>query len=101
MLIVNAETIKATRQKLNDPTRRQEVIDNVKKMIDIKQTLQWRSDAMAPCCGGSFSCIACQLDSELDILERIGDNLEKNRVSEASVLLEEYERMMTSSTIKS
>jgi hypothetical protein len=50
ILIVNAESVRAARQKLVGGCKRDEVIADIKSMIEIKQTLLWRADA-GTCCG--------------------------------------------------
>lgn len=92
VLIVNSDSIKATRQKLADPGKTQEAIDDIKKMIEIKQTLLWRADAGA-CCG-SLCNIASSLTREISIMESALNALEKGDKPEAIRLLEEYEQVL-------
>jgi hypothetical protein len=93
-LIVDAASIKATRQKLENPDRTQEAIADIKKMIGIKQTLQWRADA-GTCCG-SLCNVTASLSREIGIMEKALNALEKGDKPEAIRALEEYERVLKS-----
>jgi len=88
MLLINKETVDAIRQKLSAPGKKQEVVDDVERMLDIKQTLFWRADA-GSCCG-SLCNLASQLDREVYLLEDILTALENNDNPRADFLLGEY-----------
>lgn len=94
MLIVNTDSVKATRNKLADPARTEEAIADIKKMIEIKQTLLWRADA-GTCCG-SLCNIASFLSREITILENALNALGKGDKAEATRSLEEYQRILES-----
>ena len=89
MLIIDKDSVSAARHKLDDPGKAQQVIHDVRKMLEIKQALLWRSDAMAPCCGSLCSISAC-LTHEVDILENTLAALENHDRTRAAELLEEY-----------
>ena len=89
MLIIDKDSVSAAKQKLGDPGKTQEVIDDVRRMLEIKQVLLWRSDAMAPCCGSLCSISGC-LTHEVDILENALAALENHHRTRAAELLEEY-----------
>ncbi|MBM3149552.1 MAG: hypothetical protein FJ008_04770 [Chloroflexi bacterium] len=93
MMIINKESITATRKKLNDTKKESEVIDEVKKMIEIKSALQWRSDAIAPCCG-SLSSYTCQLGNEIELLSDVLKAIEGGDRNRAGDLLEMYARIV-------
>ena len=44
MLIVDKSSVNAIKQKLDNSEKIQESIADVKKMLEIKQTLLWRAD---------------------------------------------------------
>ncbi len=67
--IINAERVKAIRKKLTDAAGAEEARADIKKMLEIKQTLLWRADA-GTCCG-SLCNIATYLAHEITILENI------------------------------
>ena len=93
MLIIDKDSVTAIRQKLDDLSRKQEVVDDVKKMLEIKQALLWRSEAMAPCCG-SLCSIASQLTREVNLLEHTLAALEGGDTAQAVDLLEEYLQLL-------
>ena len=99
MLIVDAETIKAIKQKLTDAAGFQEARAAIKKIIEIKQTLLWRADA-GTCCG-SLNNIATSLTCEIGILEGALNALGKGNTAEAVRSLEEYERLLESTNTSS
>ena len=92
MFIVDEDSVKATRQKLDDPDKTQEAISDIEKMLEIKQTLLWRAEA-GTCCG-SLCSIASFLARETTILESVLASLENNDIPEAIRLLEEYEHIL-------
>jgi hypothetical protein len=91
-LIINAETVKAVRQKLAEPAQIQEARADIKKMLEIKQTLLWRADA-GTCCG-SLCNIATSLSREISILESVLNSLESGEKSKALQELGEYEQLL-------
>jgi mannitol/fructose-specific phosphotransferase system IIA component len=94
ILIVNAESVRAARQKLVGGCKRDEVIADIKSMIEIKQTLLWRADA-GTCCG-SLCNIATSLSREIAIMEKVLNALDKDDNAESVRLLEEYEQLLSS-----
>jgi hypothetical protein len=89
MFIINKANVCAIREKLNDSSKRQEVIADVKKMLEIKDYALWRSDK-GICCGPIGGLTACIAD-EVTILEKTVAALEKGDLVQASLLLQEYE----------
>ena len=92
MLIVNKDTVEATRQQLADPAKIEEAIADINKMIEVKQALLWRADA-GTCCG-SLCNIASSLGHEITILENALNALGKGDKSEAIRSLEEYQNIL-------
>jgi len=93
MMIITKDSITATKNKLNDPKKKSAVIDDIKKMIEIKSALEWRSDAMAPCCG-TLSGYTCQLNNEIDLLGDILTAVESDDKIRATDLLETYAKVV-------
>jgi hypothetical protein len=89
MMIIDKDTVNATRQKLADPKKISQAIKDVKKMLEIKEALLWRSEGIAPCCG-SLSNISAHLTREVSILEQTLAALESGDKAPASDLLQEY-----------
>jgi len=96
MLIIDKDTVNATKQKLDNVGQTQEVIDDVTRMLEIKQTLLWRSDAIAPCCG-SLCSLTSQLTHEVDILENTLSALENGDRPQAAELLEQFAHIVEQS----
>jgi len=89
MLIIDKDSVNATKQKLADPKKIKKAINDVKKMLEIKEALLWRSEAIAPCCG-SLCNIASQLTREVNILENTLAAIENGNTAQAVNLLDEY-----------
>jgi hypothetical protein len=93
--IVDASRINKTIQKLKDPLKIQEAIVDIKKMIEIKQTLLWRADA-GTCCG-SLCNIATSLSREITLMEQSLNAINKDDKIDAIRILEEYRQSLSSS----
>lgn len=87
MIMVNIDTFNRARQQLADPSTRQEGLDTLKKILEIKQAHLWRSEAIAPCCG-NLGGFACQLNEETTLLEKVIPIVESGNLSEARPLLD-------------
>jgi len=92
MIIINVDSVKAVRQKLDNPARKQEVITDISNMLEIKRALQWRADA-GTCCG-SLCSIASSLTREIGVLEEVLAALEQGNDPRAINLLQEYEHIL-------
>lgn len=95
MMIIDTQSVSATRQKL-DSGNLSEAIEDVKKMLEIKEALLWRSEAMTPCCG-SLCSISAHLAREVELLEKTLAALEKGDKNQAAHLLEEYAHALEAS----
>jgi hypothetical protein len=93
MMIVDKDTVGATRQKIADPKKLKEAVADVKKMLEIKEALLWRSEGMTPCCG-SLSNVSAHLTREVGILEHTLSALESGDKAHAAELLQEYIDLM-------
>jgi hypothetical protein len=96
MMIIDKETVSTTLQKIADPRKIGQAIKDVKKMLEIKEALLWRSEGMAPCCG-SLSNISAHLTREISILENTLSALENNNTAQATALLQEYINLLETS----
>jgi len=96
MLIINRDSVNATRQKIADHKKISQAIKDVKKMLEIKEALLWRSEGMAPCCG-SLSNISAHLTREVGILENTLSALENGDTAQAADLLQEYINLLETS----
>lgn len=93
VFIVNRESVLTTRRKLDEPDKLAEVIKDVKKMLEIKDVLLWRSDGLATCCGSLTSLTSC-LACEVDLLQRTLAALEEGNKNRAASLLDEYAHLL-------
>jgi hypothetical protein len=93
MMIVDKETVGAAIQKIADPKKLKEAVADVKKMLEIKEALLWRSEGMTPCCG-SLSNVSAHLTREVGILEHSLTALEGGDKTHATELLQEYIDLM-------
>ena len=94
VLIVDAARIKDTISKLKNPAKLAEARSEVKKMIEIKQTLLWRSDA-GTCCG-SLANISTSLNRDIASLEKALSAIDQNKVDEATLELEQFKNSLES-----
>jgi hypothetical protein len=100
MLIINKEHVGHIAQKIKASGINRESIDDVKKMLDIKDVLLWRADSSS-CCGVHMRGITLSLESEVDILKNILSALENNDETGAVRLLEQYGSMLEQEGISS
>jgi len=96
IMIIDKDTVRATRQKIADPKKIKDAIKDVKKMLEIKEALLWRSEGMAPCCG-SLSNVSAHLTREVGLLENALAALESGDTTHASDLLQEYMNLIEAS----
>jgi hypothetical protein len=96
MMIIDKATVSATKRKIADPKKISQAIKDVRKMLEIKEALLWRSEGMAPCCG-SLSNISAHLTREISILENTLSALENNNKAHATDLLQEYINLLDAS----
>jgi hypothetical protein len=96
MMIIDKDTVSATRQKIADPKKIQQAIKDVKKMLEIKEALLWRSEGMTPCCGSLSNISAC-LTREISILENTLSALENKNTAQAADSLQEYINLLGTS----
>ena len=96
MLIIDKDSVSATKQKLAEPKKIKQAVKDIRKMLEIKEALLWRSEAMAPCCG-SLASISAQLTHEVNILENTLCALENGNRAQAADLLQEYINVLEAS----
>jgi hypothetical protein len=87
MMIIDIDTFSEARGKLGDPATRQEGIEALRKILEIKQAHLWRSEVIAPCCG-NLGGFACQLNEETQLLEKSLPLLEKGDIDGAKLMLD-------------
>jgi len=94
MMMINIDTFEAARKKLANPSTGQEGIEDLKKMLEIKQAHLWRSDVIAPCCG-NLGGFACQLNEEVTLLENALPLLERGDLTAASPMLDRLAQLIS------
>ena len=82
MLIIDKDSVTATRQRIADPKKIKQAIKDVKKM--------------SSCCG-SLSNVSAQLTREVNILENTLAALENGNAAQAADLLQEYIHVLEAS----
>jgi hypothetical protein len=87
MMMINIDTYNEARGKLGDPATRQQGIEVLRKILEIKQAHLWRSEAIAPCCG-NLGGFACQLNEETQLLEKALPLLEQGDLDGAKLMLD-------------
>jgi hypothetical protein len=92
ILIVDKHTVNAVKVKLVNSGDASSIIEDVRKMLEIKNALLWRSEN-TPACGSLFTFTA-QLSREVDSLDTAVTALEKNDIDSAVRALDEYERYL-------
>ncbi len=96
MMIIDKDSVSATKQKLAEPKKIKQAVKDVRKMLEIKEALLWRSEGMAPCCG-SLNNISAQLTREVNILENTLSALQNGNTAQAADLLQEYIQVLEAS----
>ena len=86
MLVISKESVQRLKQRI-DSGNIEGCPEELEKMIEIKDTLLWRSDWVCGCIGTGLSC---HLAWEIDILERTRGALTEGKNTEAAALLEKY-----------
>lgn len=87
MLFINNETFEKARNQISDISTRQEGLNVLRKILEIKQAHLWRSEVIAPCCG-NLGGFACQLYEETSLLEKAIALIEGGDIKNATPLLD-------------
>jgi hypothetical protein len=94
MLMINIDTFNGARAKLADPATRREGIEDLRRMLDIKQAHLWRSEVIAPCCG-NLGGFACQLSEETQLLEQALSLLDNDDMDGARPMLDRLAQLIS------
>jgi len=87
MLIITKEGVEALKARLKKPSENSLCREELKKMLEIKETLLWRADAGLCCVGWS---LPAHLSWEVQLLEETLQALEGGNGNKAASLLEEF-----------
>jgi hypothetical protein len=91
MFMISKETmdsVMSLREKIADPKKKAECIAEVENMIKMKESHLARAE-WGSCCG-NIRNLAPQIDSELQMLQKILETLNGKESTKASSLLEDY-----------
>ena len=94
--IIDAERVKTIRNKLSNPVTIQGAVGDIKRMLEIKQSLLWRADA-GTCCG-NLCKINTSLAHEVTLLENALSTVANNNIAKAVRILKDYEQLLESGT---
>ncbi len=89
MLIINKRTLNEVKQRILQPESREETINTLKQMRQIKEALLWRADAGTCCASGGIN-LAVMLSREVDLLDNAIKALEKGNQAQALSWLDDY-----------
>jgi hypothetical protein len=87
MLLINDEQLKALSDRLANPEQRQQCLEEIQRMIEIKQTLLWRADTAQACCGWAT---VVRFTYEVQLLEAVLEAFQEQHVEKAATILEDY-----------
>jgi len=87
MLVITKEKVKALKERLRNPSEASQCRGELKKMLEIKETLYWRADAGSCCVGCS---LPARLFWEVQLLEAALRALEEGDGNKAASLLEDF-----------
>lgn len=93
MLIISRETIDRVKDKILNPATRLESIQDIKRMLEIKETLLWRADA-GTCCDPDASKLRNLLTREVELLGKALAALEQGEDAKAISWLEDYSLLL-------
>lgn len=93
MLIINKETVNQVKQGILSPESRAVSVEDVKRMLGIKQALLWRADA-GTCCAQGGPDLSVLLAREVSLLENALNALEKGDDAQAISWLDDYSLLL-------
>ena len=92
IIVVNADSIRRVRHLLETSAHHAEPVDDVKKMLAVKQRMLTYND-YNPCCGINRRESVVSLEEEVTMLEEVLSSLEHDDTERAISLLKKYERI--------
>ena len=87
MFVITREKIKTLKERLSDPDEAEQCLEDVKKVLEIKETLLWRAE-VGSCCAGPG--LAPRLFEEVRLLEATANALKEGNITKASLLFEDF-----------
>lgn len=87
MLVITKEGVSDLQKRIVNSGGTDECQAELRRMLEIKETLLWRAEKACACVGQTFGChLAC----EVETLQRALDALTRGNNTEATALLGEY-----------
>ena len=99
MLIITKEGIKALVERMSDPKRIDQCREELKRMVEIKQSHAWRAEDGRSRCYLPWTFVA-RLDWEARVLEKALAALDDGDRRGAMAMLEEYVSQLEPSSTK-
>ena len=87
MLIITKDLVESIRRRLLNTGEASQCREELRKMLEIKETLFWRAD-VGPCCVGR--AMSAHLFAEVRLLEATLAAFDKRDYPEAAALLKEF-----------
>ena len=87
MLLITREKIEILKERLGDLGEASQCLEDVKKMLEIKEALLWRAD-VGTCCAGPY--LPARLYGEVQLLEATLQALEEGDGTRAALLFEDF-----------
>ena len=85
--VITKEGVSDLQRRLLEPGEAADCRDELRRILEIKDTLLWRADKACACVGQS---VGGHLAWEVQVLERALEALSKGNSAEAALLLGEY-----------
>jgi hypothetical protein len=87
MLLIDDEQLKALIDRLASPKQYQQCLEEIQRMVEIKQALLWRADASVGCCGWPT---VMRFTYEVQLLEDALESYKEQQIEKTAKLLEDY-----------
>ena len=87
MFIIDGEKIESIRKRLHDADQARLCVEDVKKVLEIKETLYWRAD-VGTCCAGP--ALPIHLFGQVRLLEATLQALGEGDTDRAAALFDEF-----------
>jgi len=87
MFVITREKIEALKERLSDSGEASQCLEDVKKILEIKETLLWRAE-VGTCCAGPY--LPVRLFGEVQLLESTLQALEAGDNTRAALLFEDF-----------
>ncbi len=87
MLLIDDGQVRSLKDRLFKLEQRQQCLEEIQRMIEIKKTLLWRADTAVACCGWPT---VMRFTNEVQLLESVLEAFQEQNIEKTAALLEEY-----------